>query len=609
MKKNKKQGMDFFMSVLQSVKAKLVILLIGISTVSTVLVGGYFIFSTVQDNKAVNEEYRQELADHFDRELRLQTEGLVSALDAVYVEQKSGRITETQAKGQAIALIKADRFDDGNGYFFADDMQGQCVAHATLGAKVEGKMRMNDKDAQGVYYMQEIFKAAKSNDGGGFSDFSFPKPNETEGTPKRCFSMVFKPYGWVIATGAWVDHMEAAAKVHEEKNAAALQHKVVISIVILAVIEVLLLGLSFRLARTFSDPLQASTKQLQMFAKGDFSELSKDIETDRKDEFGEMEQAIDILRQTMQGLVLTIRESADEVTADASHLSKNTEQSAQVSNQIATSITGVAESANKQLEAVSKTTEVIEELSSGMQEMSASAGEAAASAKEATTKAREGSQVIEDAMQQMNSVETAVNSSAKVIHKLGERSQAIGEIVDTISGIAGQTNLLALNAAIEAARAGEQGRGFAVVAEEVRKLAEQSQEATEKIASLIGEIQKDTESAVASMQEGTKQVQTGTSVVNTAGKSFLEIVSLVDDVAAQSSTIAATIEKMTAHTGIMVSSVRNINEMNKGVASEAENVSAATEEQTAAISEMSSSSQRLVEMAETLQMAIQELKV
>ncbi|MFA6850940.1 MAG: methyl-accepting chemotaxis protein, partial [Selenomonadaceae bacterium] len=69
------------------------------------------------------------------------------------------------------------------------------------------------------------------------------------------------------------------------------------------------------------------------------------------------------------------------------------------------------------------------------------------------------------------------------------------------------------------------------------------------------------------------------------------------------------IEKMTAHTGVMVSSVRNINEMNKGVVSEAENVSAATEEQTAAISEMSSSSQRLVEMAETLQMAIQELKV
>ena len=81
----------------------------------------------------------------------------------------------------------------------------------------------------------------------------------------------------------------------------------------------------------------------------------------------------------------------------------------------------------------------------------------------------------------MASIEQTVNSSAKVVAKLGERSKEIGQIVNTISGIAGQTNLLALNAAIEAARAGEQGRGFAVVAEEVRKLAEQSEMAPNKL--------------------------------------------------------------------------------------------------------------------------------
>ena len=96
----------------------------------------------------------------------------------------------------------------------------------------------------------------------------------------------------------------------------------------------------------------------------------------------------------------------------------------------------------------------------------------------------------------MANIEKTVANSVAVVTKLGERSKEIGQIVENISGIAGQTNLLALNAAIEAARAGEQGRSFAVVAEEVRKLAEQSQEAAKQIANLIGEIQGDTDKAL-----------------------------------------------------------------------------------------------------------------
>jgi len=120
-------------------------------------------------------------------------------------------------------------------------------------------------------------------------------------------------------------------------------------------------------------------------------------------------------------------------------------------------------------------------------------------------RANDGGQTIELAIAQMGKIETTVNSSAQVVSKLGERSKEIGQIVATISGIAGQTNLLALNAAIEAARAGEQARGFTVVAEEVRKLAEQSQEATKKIAVLIGEIQGDTDNAVVAMNNGTRE--------------------------------------------------------------------------------------------------------
>jgi len=596
------------MKVLHSVKGRLVLLFVAISTLSTVLVGAYFIFSTIQNNNEANALYKKTLNDQFDRELRLQTEGLVSSLDAIYSEQKAGKITEEHAKQQAIDIIKAVKYD-GYGYFFADSLDGVCVAHATLGKKVEGKNRLNDKDSQGVSYMQEIFKAAKQ-EGGGYSNFSFPKPNETQDLPKRGFSMLFKPYGWVIATGAWVDHIDSLAKVHKEETDKEVYHQIFVSLGILAVIQIFIIFLAFYLAKFFSDPIATATNHLKRFSNGDFTDHGEaKLFGQRKDEFGEMEHAFKVLTGNMKQLIHTIHLSAGQVTEDAKQLSLSAEQSAEVSNQVAQSITGVAAVTNKQLAAVDSVTKVIEQLSASMEEVTANAIESADHAMRATTTAQDGTKAIENAIQQMQLIEKAVDNSACVIGKLGERSQAIGQIVDTISGIAGQTNLLALNAAIEAARAGEQGRGFAVVAEEVRKLAEQSQAATEKIAALIGDIQTDTEQAVVTMSEGTKEVGIGASVVDTAGKSFMEIVELVDNVAKQSQNIAVNIQEMSDHTEKIVTSIQDIDKMNKNVVTESETVSAATEEQASSVAEMSSASKELADMAQELQDAIQKFKI
>jgi methyl-accepting chemotaxis protein len=140
-------------------------------------------------------------------------------------------------------------------------------------------------------------------------------------------------------------------------------------------------------------------------------------------------------------------------------------------------------------------------------------------------------------------ISEVVKKSAETVQELGKSSNEIGEIIQVIDDIADQTNLLALNAAIEAARAGEQGRGFAVVADEVRKLAERTSKATQEIAGMIKHIQKDTEGAVKSMQQGTKEVENGRNLAEKAGDSLKEIIMGADRVTDIVTQVAAASEE------------------------------------------------------------------
>ena len=140
-------------------------------------------------------------------------------------------------------------------------------------------------------------------------------------------------------------------------------------------------------------------------------------------------------------------------------------------------------------------------------------------------------------------ISDVVKKSSETVEELGKSSNEIGEIIQVIDDIADQTNLLALNAAIEAASAGEQGRGFAVVADEVRKLAERTSKATQEIAGMIKHIQKDTEGAVKSMQQGTKEVEKGRNLAEKAGDSLKEIIKGADRVTDIVTQVAAASEE------------------------------------------------------------------
>ncbi len=411
--------------------------------------------------------------------------------------------------------------------------------------------------------------------------------------------MAFAPVpgtGWgVCATGPLE---EMTAGLITLRNISAVTIAAVLVLAALAVVV---------MARRIVGPLRRMVAYVGEVAAGDLSDRQQIVSS--RDEVGQLAEAIAAMRKNLHDLVRQITADADQVAASSEELTASAEQSAQAANQIAASITEVAGGATEQLAAATETSSVVEQMSAGLQQVAANANQVASQSALAAERAKDGGQAVDKAVSQMAHIEDTVNTSAAVVAKLGERSKEIGQIVDTIAGIAGQTNLLALNAAIEAARAGEQGRGFAVVAEEVRKLAEQSQEAAKKIAGLIGEIRGDTDRAVVAMSDGTREVKTGAEVVNAAGVAFREIVELVSQVSGQVREISAAVQQMAGGSQQIVGAVHKIDAASKKAAGESQSVSAAAEEQLASMEEIASSSQALAKLAQDLQNAVARFRI
>ncbi|MDR3332701.1 MAG: methyl-accepting chemotaxis protein [Synergistaceae bacterium] len=325
-----------------------------------------------------------------------------------------------------------------------------------------------------------------------------------------------------------------------------------------------------------------------------------------KDEFGALSSHYNSAISNIKSLISGMQSSSERLERATEELDESVARSAADTDTITANIEKMSLQSHNQHHEIGLMIESLRDMSEGVGSASRNVEEMARAARKSVEKSREGRISMERAVQQMDKIEAAVGTSGQVVGFLGEKSLEIGQIVETISGIAGQTNLLALNAAIEASRAGEQGLGFAVVANEVKKLAGESQSASERIAELITSIQEETAKAVGAMSEGKEEARLGAIAVREGGMVFGEIMDMSVESSERLQGSAEAMRDVSKKTDSIVSVVRTIEDEGRRMADNSQSVLAATQEQSANMPQLTGATREVAFIAKEMKESAQK---
>lgn len=502
-------------------------------------------------------------------ERELQLRALIDSTYSLLSEQedrvRSGELAPEQARTDARHILEKMTYGE-EGYFFVINESAHMVLHGGNPA-LAGKDMSSTRTNTGQMLFKDMAALIGGTQDTGLFKYDWPHAGETTPQPKLTYARAFKPWGWVIGSGVYLDDLDDIFNA----NLVELLVELTVALAVMA-------GAAVVIGRSITAPLERIHEVMGQVADGN---LLVRTELNGRDELGRVGVRIDSTLEVFQRLIVQISSSATQLTGSASDLSRSAEETSS---------------------ALDRQAQESELLSAAMNEMTASIDEVARSASETSSaiesadqEADEGNRDVDDTIVRIQALAAEVDEAATVIKALEKDTEQISQVLSHIQKISDQTNLLALNAAIEAARAGESGRGFAVVADEVRQLAQHSRDSTDEIQNLNERLSKAAKAAVDVMERSRQSAEDSVGAAQHAGAKLTLIVSDMSRVRDMGIQVAAATEQQS-----LVSE-----EMNGNLLS----IAQAAEATVGAANTVSTSGVRLKGLAASLQEEINRFRV